>query len=44
MGEEWFSQEYEGAFVQTSGQIISETWIMAARTEGIQMDDTSDVW
>ena len=44
MGEAWFSQEYEGAFVQTSGQIISETWIMAARTEGIQMDDTSDVW
>lgn len=23
---------------------IAETQIMAARTEGIQMDDTSDVW
>jgi hypothetical protein len=43
MGEAWFSQEYEGAFVQTSGQIISEESIVAAQTDGIVQDDLSDV-
>jgi hypothetical protein len=44
MGAEWFSQEWECAFVQVAGQIISETSIMAARMDGIALDDTSDVW
>jgi len=44
MGEEWWQQEFCCEFLQTSGQIISETWIMAARTDGIQIDDLSGVW
>lgn len=43
-GDEWFRQEYECEFLQTSGQIIAETSIMAARTDGIVLDDVSDVW
>jgi hypothetical protein len=42
MGEDWFRQEYECEFLQTSGQMIAESQIEAARGD-VQMDDNSDV-
>lgn len=43
MGEEWFQQEYECQFLQTSGQLIGEAGIMVAFSTPVAQDDMSDI-
>lgn len=42
-GEAWFSQEWECSFVQVTGQLIADSHIAAAATDGIVMDSLDDV-